>query len=159
MSEAQRQQFRLSAEQLLSQARGRLERLSPERAHAAVLVGALLIDIRSEVQRERDGVIPGSRFIARNVLEWRCDPASPWRDKAITDASARIILICNEGYQSSLAAATLQQLGLIDATDVIGGFQAWKAAGLPVQATQIAGSTSDGSGVTSVAHEDRPSKK
>jgi len=153
MSEAQRQQFRLSAEQLLSQARGRLERLSPERAHAAVLVGALLIDIRSEVQRERDGVIPGSRFIARNVLEWRCDPASPWRDKAITDASARIILICNEGYQSSLAAATLQQLGLIDATDVIGGFQAWKAAGLPVRTAHVAESTSDRSGVTSPAHE------
>src|SRR6516165_11207773 len=158
MSEAQRQQFRLSAEQLLSQARGRLERLSPERAHAAVLVGALLIDIRSEVQRERDGVIPGSRFIARNVMEWRCDPASPWRDEAVTDAGARIILICNEGYQSSLAAATLQQLGLIDATDVIGGFQAWKAAGLPVLAAQIAPSTSDGSRVPGVAHEYQPIK-
>jgi rhodanese-related sulfurtransferase len=141
MSEAQRQQVRLSAEQLLSQARCCLERLSPERAHAAVLLGALLIDIRSEVQRERDGVIPGSRFIARNVLEWRCDPASPWRDEAVTDAGGRIILICNEGYQSSLAAATLQQLGLIDATDVIGGFQAWKAAGLPVRAAHTAAPT------------------
>ena len=144
MSKAQRVRFRLSAEQLLSQARGRLERLRPERAHAAVLVGALLIDIRSEVQRERDGVIPGSRFIARNVLEWRCDPASPWRDETVTDAGARIILICNEGYQSSLAAATLQQLGLIDATDVIGGFQAWKDAGLPVRAARVASSTSAG---------------
>ena len=141
MSEAQRDRFRLSAEQLLGQARCRLKRLSPERAHAAALVGALLIDIRSEVQREHDGEIPGSRFIARKVLEWRCDRASPWRDAAVTDAGARIILICNEGYQSSLAAATLQQLGLIDATDVIGGFQAWKAAGLPVQAAQIAAST------------------
>jgi rhodanese-related sulfurtransferase len=158
MSEAQRDRFRLSAEQLLGQARWRLKRLSPERAHAAVLVGALLIDIRSEVQRERDGEIPGSRFIARNVLEWRCDPASPWRDEAVTDAGARIILICNEGYQSSLAAATLQQLGLIDATDVIGGFQAWKAAGLPVRAAQIAASTSDGSRVSSVAHEYQPIK-
>jgi rhodanese-related sulfurtransferase len=123
-----------------------------------VLVGALLIDIRSEVQRERDGEVPESRFIARNVLEWRCDPASPWRDKAVTDAGARIILICNEGYQSSLAAATLQQLGLIDATDVIGGFQAWKAAGLPLRAAQIAGSTSDVSRVPSVAHEYQPIK-
>ena len=148
--------FRLSAEQLLGQARCRLERLSPARAQAAVLVGALLIDIRSEIQRERDGVIPGSRFIARNVMEWRCDPASPWRDEAVTDAGARIILICNEGYQSSLAAATLQQLGLIDATDVIGGFQAWKAAGLPVRAAQVAASTSDGSRVTSVAHDYQP---
>ena len=144
MSEAHMDRFRLSAEQLLGQARCRLERLSPARAQAAVLVGALLIDIRSEIQRERDGVIPGSRFIARNVMEWRCDPASPWRDEAVTDAGARIILICNEGYQSSLAAATLQQLGLIDATDVIGGFQAWKAAGLPVRAAQLAGSTSEG---------------
>jgi len=145
--------FRLSAEQLLGQARCRLERLSPARAQAAVLVGALLIDIRSEIQRERDGVIPGSRFIARNVMEWRCDPASPWRDEAVTDAGARIILNCNEGYQSSLAAATLQQLGLIDATDVIGGFQAWKAAGLPVRTAHVAESTSDRSGVTSPAHE------
>jgi rhodanese-related sulfurtransferase len=158
MSEAQRDRFRLSADQLLGQARGRLERLSPERAYAATLVGALLIDIRSEVHRERDGVIPGSRFIARNVLEWRCDPASPWRDEAVTDAGAGIILICNEGYQSSLAAATLQQLGLIDATDVIGGFQAWKAAGLPVRAAQIAASTSAGSRVPSAAHEYQPIK-
>ena len=134
MSEAHGDRFRLSADELLGQARCGLDRLSPERAQAALLVGALLIDICSEVQRERDGVIPGSRFIARNVLEWRCDPASPWRDEAVTDAGARIILICNEGYQSSLAAATLQQLGLIDATDVIGGFQGWKAAGLPVRA-------------------------
>jgi rhodanese-related sulfurtransferase len=158
MSEAQRDRFRLSADQLLGQARCRLKRLSPERAHAAVLVGALLIDIRSEVQRERDGEIPGSRFISRNVLEWRCDPASPWRDEGVTGAGARIILICNEGYQSSLAAATLQQLGLIDATDVIGGFQAWKAAGLPVRAAQIAASTSDGSRVTSAVHEYQPIK-
>jgi rhodanese-related sulfurtransferase len=139
MSEAQRERSRLSAAQLLEQARACLERLTPEEAGAAVLAGALLIDIRSEVQRERDGVIPRSQFISRNVLEWRCDPASPWRDQAITDVGARIILICNEGYQSSLAAATLQQLGLSDATDVIGGFQAWKATGLPVTAKTVGG--------------------
>jgi rhodanese-related sulfurtransferase len=121
-----------TAEQLLDEARGRLERLCPRRAQAAARTGAVLIDIRSEAQRERDGVIPGSRFVARNVLEWRCDPASHWRDPAVTDAGAQVIVICNEGYQSSLAAATLQQLGLADATDVIGGFQAWRAAGLPV---------------------------
>jgi rhodanese-related sulfurtransferase len=158
MSEAHRDRFRVSADELLGQARCGLDRLSPERAQAALLVGALLIDIRSEVQRERDGVIPGSRFIARNVMEWRCDPASPWRDEAVTDAGARIILICNEGYQSSLAAATLQQLGLIDATDVIGGFQAWKAAGLPVRAAHIAASTSDGPRIPGVAHEYQPIK-
>jgi rhodanese-related sulfurtransferase len=92
-----------------------------------------LIDIRSEVQRERDGAIPGSRFIPRNVLEWRCDPTSPWREPTVADAAGRLIVICNEGYQSSLAAATLQLLGFADATDVKGGFQAWKAAGLPLQ--------------------------
>jgi rhodanese-related sulfurtransferase len=123
---------RTTAEQLLDQARGRLDRLTPEGAQAAMRRGALLIDIRSELQRERDGVIPGSHFIARNVLEWRCDPASPWRDREITDADAWVIVICNQGYQSSLAAATLQQLGLPNATDVIGGFQSWKAAGLSV---------------------------
>jgi rhodanese-related sulfurtransferase len=132
MRQEHRGQACTTVEQLLHQARGRLNRLSPERAHAAVRHGAVLIDIRSELQRERDGVIPGSQFIARNVLEWRCDPGSPWRDRAITDARARVIVICNEGYQSSLAAATLQQLGLTNATDVIGGFQAWKAACLPV---------------------------
>jgi rhodanese-related sulfurtransferase len=128
----------ITVAQLLADARARLNRLEPERAQAAVSAGGLLIDIRSEFQRKRDGVIPGSRFIARNVLEWRCDPASPWRDRAITDARTRPILICNEGYQSSLAAATLQQLGLHDATDVIGGFQAWKAAGLPLEPAHAA---------------------
>jgi rhodanese-related sulfurtransferase len=123
----------VTAERLLDEARARLQRLTPGRAQAAARTGALLIDIRSEVQRERDGVIPGSLSIARNVLEWRCDPASPWRDAVVTGAGARVIVICNEGYQSSLAAATLQRLGHIDATDVIGGFQAWKAAALPVR--------------------------
>ena len=138
MSEEDRGGSRNTVEQLLNEARARLDRLTPERAQAALRAGALLIDIRSELQRARDGVIPGSRFIARNVLEWRCDPVSPWQDPAVKNASAGLILICNEGYQSSLAAATLQQFGLIDATDVIGGFQAWKAAGLPVQRAQIA---------------------
>lgn len=132
MSEANRGRFRTTAQQLLDEARGRLERLTPERAQAAARAGGLLIDIRSELQRQRDGVIPGSRFIARNVLEWRCDPASPWREPAVTDVCAQVIVLCDQGYQSSLAAATLQQLGLADATDVIGGFQAWRAAGLPV---------------------------
>jgi rhodanese-related sulfurtransferase len=136
MSWADRGRRCVTAEQLLDEARGRLSRLTPERAEAAARSGALLIDIRSEVQRDRDGVIPGSRFIARNVLEWRCDPASAWRDPAVTGAGVRVIVICSEGYQSSLAAATLQQLGLGDATDVIGGFQAWKAAGLPVRPSE-----------------------
>jgi rhodanese-related sulfurtransferase len=123
----------MTAEQLLAAARARLERLTPEEAHAAARTGALIIDIRSEVQRERDGVVPGARHIARNVLEWRCDPASLWRDPKVADFRGAVIVMCDEGYQSSLAAATLQQLGHVGATDVIGGFQAWKTSGLPVR--------------------------
>jgi rhodanese-related sulfurtransferase len=118
---------------LLAQARRRLERLDPARTRAAVADGALLIDIRAESQRERDGVVPGSVFIPRNVLEWRCDPTSPHRDGAIDGRERRLIVMCNEGYQSSLAAATLHDLGLTTATDLDGGFQAWRAAGLPVE--------------------------
>jgi rhodanese-related sulfurtransferase len=121
---------RTTADQLLDDARSRLERLSPEDARAAAEAGALLIDIRSDSQRDRDGEIPGARFIARNVLEWRCDPASEWRDTEVV--GRRLIVFCNEGYQSSLVAATLQRLGHTDATDLVGGFQAWRAAGLDV---------------------------
>jgi rhodanese-related sulfurtransferase len=133
MSETDRGRSLVTAEQLLAEARARLERLTPEQANAAARTGALIIDIRSEVQRERDGVVPGSRHIARNVLEWRCDPASAWRDRQVADTGGEVIVMCDEGYQSSLAAATLQRLGHVGATDVIGGFQAWKASGLPVR--------------------------
>src|SRR2546421_7300897 len=105
MSEVNQRRSPRTAEQLLADARARLDRLTPERAQAETRAGAVLVDIRSEVQRERDGVIPGSRFIARNVLEWRCDPASRWRDPEIGDGERKLILICTEGYQSSLAAA------------------------------------------------------
>ena len=119
---------------VLRAARRRLRRLRAVEVPDAVSRGAILVDIRPQAQRFREGELPGALVIERNVLEWRCDPASPWRDRAITDARARLIVICNEGYQSSLAAATLQRLGVPDATDVIGGFQAWRAAGLPVAA-------------------------
>ncbi len=93
--------------------------------------GALLVDTRPLEQRQRDGEIPGAIVIDRNVLEWRLDPSSEHCiPQAVSDQ--RVIVICNEGYSSSLAAATLQRLGLRDATDVIGGFQAWAARGLPV---------------------------
>jgi rhodanese-related sulfurtransferase len=91
--------------------------------------GAQLVDIRSDSQRARDGVVPGSRFVRRNVLEWRLDPACPQRDPELTGSGAQIVLMCDEGHQSSLAAATLQRLGHSDATDVAGGFQAWRAEG------------------------------
>ena len=117
-------------EELLAAARARLERLEPAAAQAAVQAGAVLVDIRSDSQRDADGLVPEAKFIPRNVLEWRCDPESPWRDERITPG-ARVILMCDEGYQSSLAAATLCDLG-VDATDLAGGFRAWRAAGLPV---------------------------
>jgi rhodanese-related sulfurtransferase len=123
----------LTAEDLLAEARRGLVRLEPaEAAHAVSAGAAVLIDIRSEHQRDRDGVVPNSVFLPRNVLEWRCDPASEWRDERVSDPSRRLIVMCDEGYQSSLAAANLKRLGLDRATDLAGGFQAWRAAGLPV---------------------------
>jgi rhodanese-related sulfurtransferase len=122
----------VSVEQLLDEARGRLRRLTPVEAAAAARQGALLVDIRSERQRERDGIVPGSRFVPRNVLEWRLDPACRFRDPALARPREQVILLCDEGCQSSLAAVTLQRLGLGRATDVVGGFQAWRTAGLPV---------------------------
>ena len=122
-----------SVEQLLGHARARLARLTPEEAHAAMRSGALLVDIRSDGQRACDGVIPGARFVPRNVLEWRLDPACPDRDPELARPEARIVLLCHEGYQSSLAAATVRSFGVAAATDVIGGFRAWRAAGLPVE--------------------------
>ena len=119
-------------DQLLEEARGRIVRLSPVEAAAATRSGAVLIDIRSDNQRARDGTLPGAKFIARNVLEWRLDPSSPHRDQACARREVRLILICNEGYQSSVAAATLKRFGLA-VTDVIGGFQAWHRGGLPVR--------------------------
>jgi rhodanese-related sulfurtransferase len=92
----------------------------------------LLVDIRSELQRDRDGLVPGAVFVARNVLEWRCDPGCPHRDERLADLDRHLILMCDEGHQSSLAAATLQRLGFARATDLAGGFQAWRDAGLPV---------------------------
>jgi rhodanese-related sulfurtransferase len=124
---------RMTVDELLSAARCGLQRLDPAAASDAVAAGAVLIDIRSERQRERDGVIPDAHFVPRNVLEWRLDPASGHADPAFGgDINRHVILLCDEGYQSSLAAATLQRLGFHRATDVDGGFRAWRAAGFPV---------------------------
>ena len=118
---------------LLAVARSRLDRLDPEEASAALADGALLIDIRTDHQRAADGVVPGAVYVPRNVLEWRLDPASEHRGARLARPDATIVLMCDAGYQSSLAAATLQDLGLPKATDLDGGFQAWRAAGLPVE--------------------------
>src|SRR5205823_14166859 len=110
----------------------RLKRFDPTGARDAVAGGAGLVDIRSDGQRREDGVVPGAVHIPRNVLEWRCDPRSAWRDERVSDPDRLLIVMCDEGYQSSLAAAALQELGVPRATDLAGGFQAWQEAGLPV---------------------------
>ena len=122
---------RRSINDLLLQARASLDRLMPKEAYAAQQDGALLVDIRPEAQRRSEGEIPGSRVIERNVLEWRLDPVSDARLDGIDGYAMRVVVVCSEGYTSSLAAASLQLLGLTGATDVVGGFRAWQAAGLP----------------------------
>jgi rhodanese-related sulfurtransferase len=122
----------LTVDELLAEARAGLARLEPHAASAAMGDGAVLVDIRSELQRERDGEVPEAIAFSRNVLEWRCCTSSAHRDDRIGGHDTLLIVMCDEGYQSSLAAATLQRLGFARATDVVGGFQAWRAAGLPV---------------------------
>jgi rhodanese-related sulfurtransferase len=119
---------------LLDNARRRLRRVSPQQAAAEQADGALLVDTRTAEQRACQGAIPGALVIDRTVFEWRLDPTSPSHIPEATDQNVRVIVICAQGYSSSLAAASLQDLGLVNATDVIGGFEAWKAAGLPVEA-------------------------
>ena len=123
---------RTTIDELLEQARAGLVRLGPHEARDAISGGALLIDIRSESQRADDGTVPNAIWFARNVLEWRCDPSCEAHDERVGGPERHVIVMCDEGYQSSLAAATLQQLGFARATDLVGGFRAWRAAGLPV---------------------------
>jgi len=123
----------LSIDQLLSAARDRLRRLSPDEASdAAATTDAILVDIRPESQRAIEGSIAGALVVERNVLEWRFDPASSARLPVATDHDVQVIVFCSEGYTSSLAAAALQDLGLWRATDIAGGFHAWRATGLPI---------------------------
>jgi len=110
---------------LLAKARSGLDRVRPEGLPEELAAGAILIDTRPIEQRQRDGELPGAIVVDRNVLEWRLDPTSPHRLPIATGADVRLIIVCNEGYSSSLAAATLQELGLRSATDLVGGFQAW----------------------------------
>jgi rhodanese-related sulfurtransferase len=120
-----------SIEQIMQAARQRLKRLSPAQAHAAIRHGAVLVDIRPQAQRAAEGCVPGALHVERNLLEWRFDPRS---DARLPEAAydVRVIVMCSAGYASSLAAASLQDLGLVNATDLDGGFVAWKQAGLPV---------------------------
>jgi rhodanese-related sulfurtransferase len=112
-------------DRLLEESRRGLDRVEAADLAAAEAAGALVVDIRPVEQRQRDGELPDSVVIDRNVLEWRLDPSSPHRLSLADDPRRRIVVVCNEGYASSLAAQTLQQIGLPNATDLVGGYQAW----------------------------------
>jgi rhodanese-related sulfurtransferase len=124
---------RATIDDLLARARARIHRVRPEQALAAQAAGAVIVDIRSESQRAADGAVPGSVWFPRNVLEWRVDPASPAADPRVADLDRELLVLCDEGYQSSLAAASLRALGAARAGDIEGGFRAWRAAGLPIE--------------------------
>jgi rhodanese-related sulfurtransferase len=116
----------------LARSREGITRLTPEEARDAVAAGALLIDTRTERQRREQGELSGAIVIDRTILEWRLDPKSPTRIEEATDAGVQIIVVCAQGFSSSLAAASPRRIGLPRGTDMIGGFEAWRAAGLPV---------------------------
>ncbi len=117
---------------LLEQARAGVRRLTPHEALAAAAEGALLVDTRTEWQRAAQGEVPGALVIDRTVLEWRLDPASGASIPEATGYDLLVVVLCRQGYSSSLAAASLRALGLHRATDVVGGVEAWAAAGLPL---------------------------
>jgi rhodanese-related sulfurtransferase len=121
-----------AVDRLLDRARTRLRRLDPPAAAAVVAGGGLLVDIRPAAQRQEEGEVPGALVVERNVLEWRLDPTSPHRLAQVRGHDQPVVILCSEGYTSSLAAAALHDLGLHRATDVVGGYHAWARAGLPV---------------------------
>ncbi len=122
-------------DEVLASARARLSRLSPAQARQAAAAGALLVDIRPQAQRLAEGEIPGAVVIERNVLEWRFDPLSA-NSLPVAGYDLQVVVFCSEGYTSSLAAASLLDLGLYRATDMAGGFRAWQADGLPVTTSE-----------------------
>ncbi|WP_324605307.1 rhodanese-like domain-containing protein [Streptomyces sp. NRRL S-237] len=122
----------IGIDELLERVRTGYTRVDAQEAYAASRAGAVLVDIRYQALRERDGLIPGALVVERNELEWRLDPRGSHRLPEATSHDLQVVVICNEGYASSLAAASLHALGLHNATDLTGGFQAWKSAGLPL---------------------------
>ncbi len=120
-------------DQLLAEARSRIDRVTPQEAAARIARGALLVDIRPAAQRAAEGEVPGALVVERNVLEWRFDPASDARLPEATGYDVEVVVLCSEGYTSSLAADALRSLGLTRSSDVVGGFRAWVAAGLPTR--------------------------
>jgi rhodanese-related sulfurtransferase len=115
---------------MLEEARRGLDRVAPEDLATEVAAGAWVIDTRPEANRREEGELPGAIVVERTVLEWRLDPTSPWKLDGVAP-DTRAIIVCNEGYSSSLAAATLRQLGLHRATDLVGGYRAWAATQSP----------------------------
>ena len=128
---------RRSINEVLAAARARLNRIEPTELESELARGAIIVDTRPVEQRQRDGELPGALVINRNVLEWRLDPASEHHIPEVTDHRVRIVIVCNEGFQSSLTAAALQDLGLHRATDLIGGFQGWLALRQPSERRSI----------------------
>ena len=124
---------RKTIDDLVAAARARLERLTAAEALEATRNGAVIVDIRPQEQRRRTGVVPGALYFPRNHLEWRIDPTSEWAHPALSDPETLIVLMCNEGYATSLAAVTLHDMGFTRATDMIDGFDGWRAAGLPIE--------------------------
>jgi rhodanese-related sulfurtransferase len=118
--------------ELLAAARARIRRVEPAEARERLEDGAVLVDLRSHFERERDGIIPGSIHVPRSVLEWRVDDASGYSNPEVANRNLELILVCDEGYSSSLAAAGLLDLGFGHVADLVGGFQGWRAAGLEV---------------------------
>jgi len=127
-----------TVDELLAEARSRLTRIGPLEAAARMAAGAVLVDIRPAAQRAEEGEVPGALVVERNVLEWRFDPASDARLELVVGYDLDVVVLCSEGYTSSLAADSLRALGLHRATDVVGGFRAWAAVGLPVTGQSIA---------------------
>ena len=118
---------------LLEACRARIDRVAPPDVPAVLAAGGVLIDIRTETQRRADGVVPRSIWYPRNCLEWRCAPGTEYLDPLVAEASGVVLLMCAHGFQTSLAAATLRDVGVTRAGDVIGGFEGWAAAGMPVE--------------------------
>jgi rhodanese-related sulfurtransferase len=119
--------------QLLASSRARIDRFDPAGVPAAIADGAVLIDIRTHAQRRSNGVVPDSIWYPRNVLEWRCAPGTEHLDPLVAEADGFVLLMCRHGYQTSLAAAVLRDLGVARAGDIVGGFEGWAAAGMPVE--------------------------
>ena len=128
---------RHTLEELFDEAQARISRFPPDAAHAAAKEGALVVDIRSDLDRERDGIVPGAVHIPRTVLEWRIDLDSPWRSPYVGGLDQQIVILCDHGCSSVFAAAVLVELGFTRAGDVIGGFAAWREAGLPIGRAQL----------------------